>query len=92
MSIYSELSNKYQLPSQVIKVICNHPFMFANRRITEGDERPMLFTYLGKIKIKKVYEGKKEDTDNKDTTKRHSNRISRAHDILQNVLSNRSER
>lgn len=56
MSIYSELSNKYQLPSQVIKVICNHPFMFANRRITEGDERPMLFTYLGKIKIKKVYE------------------------------------
>lgn len=42
--------------------------MFANRRITEGDERPMLFTYLGKIKIKKVYERKKEDTDNKDTT------------------------
>ena len=25
--------------------------------------------YLGKIKIKKVYERKKEDTDNKDTTK-----------------------
>ena len=46
--------------------------MFANRRITEGDERPMLFTYLGKIKIKKVYERKKEDTDNKDTTKWHS--------------------
>ena len=43
--------------------------MFANRRITEGDERPMLFTYLGKIKIKNVYERKKEDTDNKDTTK-----------------------
>lgn len=52
-NIYSELSNKYNLPFQVIRVICNHPFMFANRMITNGDQRPMLFTYLGKIKIKK---------------------------------------
>lgn len=64
-NIYSELSKKYNLPTQIIKVICNHPFLFANRRITEGDERPIMFTYLGKIKIKKNY-GKKDNKDIKD--------------------------
>lgn len=54
-SIYTELSNKYNIPYQVIKVICNHPFLFANRKITELDERPIMFSYLGKIKIKKIY-------------------------------------
>lgn len=54
-SIYTDLSNKYNLPYQVIKVICNHPFMFANRKITELDTKPIMFSYLGKIKIKKIY-------------------------------------
>lgn len=54
-SIYTELSNKHNIPYQVIKVICNHPFLFANRKITEQDERPVMFSYLGKIKIKKIY-------------------------------------
>lgn len=67
VSIYSELSNKYNLPLQVIKVICNHPFMFANRRISDGDERPLMFTYLGKIKLKKIYERKEASTDKQDT-------------------------
>lgn len=67
VSIYSELSNKYNLPLQVIKVICNHPFMFANRRISDGDERPLMFTYLGKIKLKKIYERKETDTNKQDT-------------------------
>lgn len=61
-SIYTDLSNKYNLPYQVIKVICNHPFMFANRKITELDTRPIMFSYLGKIKIKKIYG--KDRTDN----------------------------
>lgn len=65
-NIYSELSKKYNLPTQIIKVICNHPFLFANRRITEGDERPIMFTYLGKIKIKKNH-GKKDNKDIKDS-------------------------
>lgn len=69
VSIYSELSNKYNLPLQVIKVICNHPFMFANRRISDGDERPLMFTYLGKIKLKKIYERKETDKDKQDTRK-----------------------
>lgn len=60
-NIYTKLSNKYNLPYQVIKVICNHPFMFANRKISELDTRPIMFSYLGKIKIKKIY-GK--DTNN----------------------------
>lgn len=55
-NIYQELSFKYNLPVPIIKVICNHPFLFANRRITEFDKRPLLFTYLGKIKLKKIYE------------------------------------
>lgn len=66
-NIHSELSKKYNLPIQVIKVICNHPFLFANRKISEGDERPIMFTYLGKIKIKKNYE--KKDSQNEKNTK-----------------------
>lgn len=58
MNIYSELAWKYKLPLPVIKVICNHPFMFASRRIAEADTRPLMFTYLGKIKMKKNYEKK----------------------------------
>jgi len=33
--------------------------MFANRMITNNDNRPLMFTYLGKIKLKKIYERKK---------------------------------
>lgn len=36
--------------------------MFANRKITELDTRPIMFSYLGKIKIKKIYG--KDRTDN----------------------------
>lgn len=57
-NIYTKLSKKYNLPLPIIKVICNHPFLFANRRITEGDVRPLMFTYLGKIKIKAKHEKK----------------------------------
>ena len=55
MSVYTKLANKYSLPYQVIRVICNHPFLFANRRMSEGDTRPLMFTYIGKIKMKKKY-------------------------------------
>ena len=55
-SVFTNLSNKYNLPIQVIKVICNHPFLFANRRIAENDTKPIMFMYLGKIKMKKKYE------------------------------------
>ena len=65
-NIYTKLSKKYNLPLPIIKVICNHPFLFANRVISSGDERPLMFTYLGKIKIKKKYATNK---DNKELNK-----------------------
>ena len=65
-NIYTKLSNKYNLPYQTIRLICNHPFLFANRVISSGDERPLMFTYLGKIKIKKKYATHK---DNKELNK-----------------------
>ncbi len=55
-SIYTKLSNKYNLPYQVIEVICNSPFKFANKAITELDPKPIMMAYLGKIKIKHRYE------------------------------------
>lgn len=55
-SIYTVLSNKYNLPYQVIEVICNSPFKFANKTITELDPKPIMMAYLGKFKIKKRYE------------------------------------
>lgn len=55
-SVYTELANKYNIPYQVIRVICNHPFLFTSRRISEADTKPLMFSYIGKIKMKKRYE------------------------------------
>lgn len=55
-SIYTKLSNKYNLPYQIIEVICNSPFRFTNEAITNMDNKAIRFTYLGKIKLKKKYE------------------------------------
>lgn len=55
-SIYTELSNKYNLPYQVIEVICNSPFKFTNRVITDLNPKPVMMAYLGKFKVKKKYE------------------------------------
>lgn len=55
-SIYTKLNNKYNLPYQVVEVICNSPFKFTNKVITELDPKPVMFAYLGKFKIKKRYE------------------------------------
>ena len=49
MSVYTELANKYNLPYQVIRVICNHPFLFASRKIAEADTKPLMFSYIGKV-------------------------------------------
>lgn len=58
-SIYTKLSNRYNLPYHVIEVICNSPFRFANEAITNMEDKAIRFTYLGKIKLKKQYEKKK---------------------------------
>lgn len=55
-SIYTKLSNRYNIPYQVVEVICNSPFKFTNQVITNLDPKSVMFAYLGKIKIKKKYE------------------------------------
>lgn len=56
-SIYTELSNKYNLPYPVIEVICNSPFKFAKDMISKEDNvKAIMFAYLFKIKLKKKYE------------------------------------
>lgn len=50
-----ELSQKYNLPLPVIEVICNSPFSFAKEKIKQDANRPIMFAYLGKIKLKKKF-------------------------------------
>lgn len=53
-SIYTKLANKYNIPSRVVEVICNHPFKFANSVISNNDDlKPIMFTYLFKIRPKR---------------------------------------
>lgn len=61
VSIYTELANKYNLPYQVIEVICNSPFKFAKQVIADdNDLKDIMFAYLFKIKLKKKF--KNENT------------------------------
>lgn len=61
VSIYTELANKYNLPYQVIEVICNSPFRFAKQVIAnDEDQKDIMFAYLFKIKLKKKF--KNENT------------------------------
>lgn len=56
VSIYTELANKYNLPYQVIEVICNSPFKFAKKVISDNnDVKDIMFAYLFKIKLKKKF-------------------------------------
>ena len=61
VSIYTELANKYNLPYQVIEVICNSPFKFAKQVIADDNNmKDIMFAYLFKIKLKKKF--KNENT------------------------------
>ena len=62
-SIYTQLSKKYNLPYQVIEVICNHPFKFTSNVISDPeDTKSIMFSYLFKIKLKKRYDSKERQT------------------------------
>lgn len=66
VSIYTELANKYNLPYQVIEVICNSPFKFAKQVISDDtDNKDIMFAYLFKIKLKKKF--KNESTQIRNT-------------------------
>lgn len=63
--IYTKLANKYNLPYQVIEVICNSPFKFAKEKISDDDnKKAIMFAYLFKIKLKKKYETDKIECGN----------------------------
>jgi hypothetical protein len=59
-NIYSKLSLKYGLHLNVIHMICNHPYIFASRRMADpDDEKDLMFIYIGKIRLKRRLLGKK---------------------------------
>lgn len=56
-NIYTTLANEYNIPVQVIEVICNSPFKFAKDKISDDDNiEAIMFAYLFKIKLKKKYD------------------------------------
>lgn len=56
LSIYTTIANKYNLPRQVVEVICNSPFKFAKEKMADDtDWKSIMFAYLFKIKPKKRY-------------------------------------
>ena len=64
VSVYTKLSNKYNIPYQIIEVICNHPFMFLSTKIAaDEDETNIMFTHLGKFKIKNRYKHKENEAN-----------------------------
>lgn len=74
VSIFTELANKYNLPYQVIEVICNSPFKFAKQVIAnDEDQKDIMFAYLFKIKLKKKFKCK--DTQNGLNTKEAVNQV-----------------
>ena len=68
--IYGMLAKKYSLHRDVITQICNHPFIFASRRIsTPDDEKSFMFPYFGKIKLKRRYANKKKEKHDENSRK-----------------------
>ena len=66
-NIYIQLANKYNIPHQVVEVICNHPFKFANRVISNDEDiKTIMFGYLFKIKPKRKYEKTRENEEQND--------------------------
>lgn len=64
-NIYLQLAKKYNLPQQVVEVICNSPFKFAKQKIADdNDIKSIMFAYLFKFKIKKKYEIDKPESRN----------------------------
>ena len=60
-NIHSVLASKYKLPQNVIEVICNSPFKFTNKVMTDPeDSRTIMLAYLFKIKLKNRLNGNKK--------------------------------
>lgn len=70
-NVYTILSNKYNIPYQVVEVICNHPFKFANTIISDKeDTKSIMFAYLFKLKIKNKFKDDKQTIITKSKTEK----------------------
>ena len=59
-NIYRQLADRYNIPIQVVEVICNSPFKFANKVMADPmDNRSIMLAYLFKIKLKDRLKGNK---------------------------------
>jgi hypothetical protein len=79
-NIYDVLSKKYNINKRIIEVICNHPFVFASRKIQDpNDEKTMMFSYLFKLKVKKRYKCKKLEEYERIEERRALKELSKKH-------------
>jgi len=73
--IYNKLAKKHNIHKAVASMICNHPFLFASRKMAiPDDEKSLMFAYLFKIKLKKRLLGKKAETYNETRIKKDKGR------------------
>jgi len=72
--IYTVLADKHKLHKSVVSMICNHPFIFASRRISNpDDEKTFMFAYLFKIRLKNRLKGKKRILSDEQKERRSNN-------------------
>lgn len=68
-AIYTVLANKYNLPPQVVEVVCNSPFKFAKEVMANDEDlKDIMFAYLFKIKLKKKFKDEHSTQQSRDTT------------------------
>ena len=61
-NIYRQLADRYDVPIQVIEVICNSPFKFTNKVMADpNDNHTVMLAYLFKIKLKTRLHGNKKE-------------------------------
>ena len=61
-NIYRQLADRYNVPIQVVEVICNSPFKFTNKVMADPeDNRAIMLAYLFKIKLKNRLDGNKQN-------------------------------
>ena len=61
-NIYRQLADRYNVPIQVVEVICNSPFKFTNKVMADPeDNRSITLAYLFKIKLKNRLDGNKQN-------------------------------
>ena len=61
-NIYRQLADRYDVPIQVVEVICNSPFKFTNKVMADPeDNRSIMLAYLFQIKLKNILDGNKQN-------------------------------